>query len=207
MMSVTRVLMPHLHLVGQAAGDQLLAELDELLAVDGGFLVGEDEEADVVVVDQVLDLVDHLLRIAHAVVAPELPLRAERAGEGAAARHVGDGDAHAERHVDVFVPFQQRPVGLIASRSLTVGAAWVATICPVHEGEALDPAASLGPAPLGDGADQFDEDLLALAAHDDVDPGRFAQHLLVHEGGVDAAQHPDASGTTSLAICSTRSAT
>jgi hypothetical protein len=94
--------MPHCTLSRQVAGDQLLAELDELLAVDGGFLVGEDEEADVVIVHQVLDLVDHLLRVAHAVVAPELPLRAERAGEGTAARHVGDGHAHAERHVDVF---------------------------------------------------------------------------------------------------------
>ena len=51
-----------LDLVGQAARDQLLAELDELLAVDGRFLVGEDEEPDVVLVDQLLDLVDHLLR-------------------------------------------------------------------------------------------------------------------------------------------------
>jgi hypothetical protein len=38
-----------LDLVGQAARDQFLAELNELLAVDGRFLVGEDEEADVVV--------------------------------------------------------------------------------------------------------------------------------------------------------------
>jgi hypothetical protein len=30
----------------QAAVDQLLAEFDELLLVDGGFLVGKDEEAD-----------------------------------------------------------------------------------------------------------------------------------------------------------------
>jgi hypothetical protein len=148
MMSVTRVLMPHLHLVRQVARDQLLAELDELLAVDGGFLVGEDEEADIVVVHQVLDLVDHLaFGIAHAVVAPELPLRAERTGEGAAARHVGDGHAHAERHVDVLLPFQQRPVGADPSRSLTVGAAGVATICRRREGEALDLAAVGGPAP------------------------------------------------------------
>jgi hypothetical protein len=37
-----------LHAPRQVAGDQLLAELDELAPVDGGFLVGEDEEADVV---------------------------------------------------------------------------------------------------------------------------------------------------------------
>jgi hypothetical protein len=46
-----------------------------------------------------------------------------------------------------------------------------------------------GPVALGDGIDQVDEDLLALAAHDHVDPRRFGKHLLVHEGGVDAAEH------------------
>jgi hypothetical protein len=37
----------------QVALDQLFAELDELLAVDGGFFVGQDEEADLVVAHQV----------------------------------------------------------------------------------------------------------------------------------------------------------
>jgi hypothetical protein len=78
--------MPHSTAV---ALDQLFAELDELLAVDGGLFVGQDEEADLVVAHQGLDLVDHLLRVADAVVAPELPLAAEAAGEGAAAREVG----------------------------------------------------------------------------------------------------------------------
>ena len=72
---MTRVLMPHW--MPRSRRDQLLAELDELLLVDGRLLVGEDEEADVVVLHQRLDLVDHLLGIADAVVAPELPLRAE----------------------------------------------------------------------------------------------------------------------------------
>ena len=46
----------------EVAGDQLLAERDELLLVDGRLLVGEDEEADIVVALQRLDLVDDLLR-------------------------------------------------------------------------------------------------------------------------------------------------
>jgi hypothetical protein len=91
---VTRVLMPHLTLSGRPRAISSSQNCDELLAVDGRFLVGEDEEADLVVVDQLLDLVDHLLRVTHPVVAPELPLRAERAGERAAARHVGDGHPH-----------------------------------------------------------------------------------------------------------------
>ena len=40
-----------------------------------------------------------------------------------------------------------------------------------------------------DGADEFDQNL-AFAAHDNVDPG-LGQHLLVHEGGMDAADHRD----------------
>ena len=40
-----------LHLVGQTSSDQLLAEGDELLAIDSGFFVGKDEEADVMVFD------------------------------------------------------------------------------------------------------------------------------------------------------------
>jgi hypothetical protein len=47
---------------------------------------------------------------------------------------------------------------------------------------------------VGDGAHHLDDDLLALAADDQVDPGGFAQDLLVHEGGVDAAEHRDAIG-------------
>ena len=46
----------------------------------------------------------------------------------------------------------------------------------------------MSPTLRNDGPDHFDEDLLALAAHDGVDPGRFAQHLLEHEGRVDAAE-------------------
>ena len=65
------------HPVRQATVDQLLTEFDEFLAVDRGFLVGKYEEADAVIVHKVLDLVHDLFRIAHAVIAPEFPLRAE----------------------------------------------------------------------------------------------------------------------------------
>jgi hypothetical protein len=128
-----------LDLFRQAAGDQLLAELHELLAVDGGFLVGEDEEADLVLVHQPLDLVHHLDRIAHAVVAPELPLRAEGAGEGTAPRHVRDRDAHAERDVDVFLPLEERPVRVEPVEVLDGGGGLGRDdLVAVAEGEALD---------------------------------------------------------------------
>lgn len=116
--------------VVQAAVDQFLTEFDEFLLVDGRFLVGEDEEAPAVVVDQSLDFIDHLFRIAHAVIAPEFPLRTERAGKGTSPRHVGDCDLYAKGQVDVFLPFRIDQSGSIASRSLTVGAASVATIAP-----------------------------------------------------------------------------
>ncbi|MDZ7629934.1 MAG: hypothetical protein U5K74_00915 [Gemmatimonadaceae bacterium] len=44
------------------------------------------------------------------------------------------------------------------------------------------------------GADQVDDDLLAFAAHDVVDPRRLGEHLPVHEGAVDAAEHGDGVG-------------
>jgi hypothetical protein len=58
---------------------------------------------------------------------------------------------------------------------------------PVAEGEALDLAAVGGPAAVTDRFGQGDHDLFALAADDDVDPGRLGQDLLEHEGGMDAA--------------------
>ena len=64
-------------LIGQATVDQFLTELDKLLAVDAGFLVGQDEKADLMFVYQLLDLVHDFDRIAHPVVAPEFPLRTE----------------------------------------------------------------------------------------------------------------------------------
>ena len=192
-MSVTRVLMPHLTLSGQAARDQFFAELNELLAVDGRLFVGEDEEADLMIAHQRLDLVDHLLGIADAIVAPEFPLRAERTGERTAARHVGNSDAHAERHVDVLFPLQQRPVGIdgveILDRRRGGRRDDHAVVGGV--GEALDLGACVRPALFCDGAHEVREDLLAFAAHDDIDPRRFGQHLLVHEGRVDAAQHAE----------------
>jgi hypothetical protein len=82
MMSVTRVLMPHCTLSGSPRAISSSQNCDELLPVDRGFLVGEDEEADAVVVHQVLDLVHHLDGIAHAVVAPELPLEQKEQVKG-----------------------------------------------------------------------------------------------------------------------------
>ena len=107
-MSVTRVLMPQCTVT--LAGDQLLAERDELLAVDRRFLVREDEESDLEVAHQGFDLVGEFLRVAHPVLAPELPLRAEAAGERAAAREIRHRNPGIERHVDVLVPLEQRPV-------------------------------------------------------------------------------------------------
>ncbi len=180
-----------LDLVGQPAPDQLLAEFGELRLVDRRLLVGEDEEAHLMVVHQPLDLVDHLLRVAHPVVAPEFPLRAERAGEGTAPRHVRDRHPGAERHVDVFRPFEDRPVRIdaveILHRARRLGRH---DLVAVAEGQPVDLAAVLQIAALVDGADQVDDDLLALAAHDHVDLRRLRQHLLVHEGRMHAAQHP-----------------
>ncbi len=48
--------------------------------------------------------------------------------------------------------------------------------------------------PSRDRLHQFDDDLLALAAHDVVDPWRFAQHLGVHERRMDTAQDGDRAG-------------
>jgi hypothetical protein len=96
-----------------------------------------------------------------------------------------------ERHVDVLAPFEQRPVRvdgvevLHGRRGLRRD-----DLLAVAEGEALDPAALLEPAAPIHRTDQFHEDLLALAAHDGVDPGRLGQDLLVHEGRMHAAEHP-----------------
>jgi hypothetical protein len=97
-----------------------------------------------------------------------------------------------------LLPFQQRPVGIdrieILDRGGCLGGDDLAVVHP-DVGETLDRSPSvLGPAPLGDGTDQFAEDFLALAADDDIDPGGFRKNLLVHEGGVDAAKHPDRIG-------------
>jgi len=68
------------HLIGEAAVDEFLAKGHEFLFVDDGFFVGEDEEADAVVFDQVFDLIDHIFGLAYAVVAPEFPSVAEGTG-------------------------------------------------------------------------------------------------------------------------------
>ena len=61
----------------------------------------------------------------------------------------------------------------------------------VSEGDAAHAAAVARPAAVVDGAHEVQEHLLALAAHHGVDPRRLLQHLRVHEGAVDAAQHGD----------------
>ena len=178
-------------LVGQAAVDQLLAEFDELLLVDGRFLIRKNEEPDAVIGHQPLDLIHHLFRVAHAVVAPELPLRAEGTGKGAAPRHVRDRHLHAQRHVDVFVPFQDGPVRVdpvqVLDRGRGLGGHDLGALAI---GQPLDAAPVGRPAAIPHRIHKGHEDFFALAAHDHVDPGRFGQDLAVHEGGMDAAQHP-----------------
>ena len=178
-------------LVRQAPVDQLLTEFDEFLLVDGGFFVGQNEEANAMVIHQPLDLIHHLFRVAHAVVAPELPLRAEGTGKGAAPRHVRDRHLHAQRHVDVLVPFEDGPVRVDPVQVLHRGRGLGGDdLVPLAEGQPLDAAPVSGPAALFHGGHQRHENFLALAAYDHIDPGRFGQHLAVHEGGMDAAQHP-----------------
>jgi pimeloyl-ACP methyl ester carboxylesterase len=74
--------------------------------------------------------------------------------------------------------------------------AWRRSLCRA-EGEALDRLA-LGEVAGFEGPHHVDEDFLALAAYDEVDPGRLAQDLLVHERGVDAAEHAQGLGRVLL---------
>ena len=169
--------------------DQFLAEGDELLLVDGGLLIRQDEEADLEFFLQLDDLVDHLLRVADAVIAPELPLRAERAGEGAAPRHVGNGDADAERDVLVLGPIEDRPVGLDRVQVLDGGGGGRGDHLAVNYiGEALDRGPALHPLAARHCPGDLDHDLLALAADDRVDMRGLAENLAEHEGRVHAAQ-------------------
>ena len=184
-----------LDLVRQAARDQLFAELDELATVDRGFLVGKDEEADLMVVHQPLDFVRDLLGVAHPVISPELPLAAETAGERAAPRHVGNRHPNAQRRIQVFRPVKDRPVradsvqildGRRGLRRYDLGS--------VQKGQPLDLAPVLRPAALGACLHQGCQNLFALAPHDHIDPRRFRQDLPIHERRVDAAQHPQRTG-------------
>ncbi len=139
--------------------------------------------------DEIFDLIDDAFRIANAVIAPELPLAAKAAGEGTAARHIGDRDAHPERHVDVFFPGEDAPIGAngveIFDRRRGFGGD---DLLPVAERKPGDCAARGRPTALRDCLNEVDENLLALPAHDDVDPRRLGKDLLEHEGRVDAAQ-------------------
>ena len=142
--------------------------------------------------DEILDLIDHLDGVADPVVPPEFPLRAEGTGEGAAAGHVRYRNAHAERHIDVLRPFKQRPVGVDRVKVLYRGGRLGRhDLAPVDEGQPLDCVAGGGPLAGVDRAYQLAKNFFALAAHDNVDPGRLREHLLVHKGGVNPAEHTD----------------
>ncbi len=174
----------------QVAGGEFLAQGDELAPIDGGLLVREDEEANLVVPYQDLDLVDELLRVASAVLAPELPLRAEATGERAATREVRHRDPDPERDVDVLVPVEQRPVRRQVVEVLDDRPRGRRhDLAVLEERDALDLPALRPVRACLDGTEQFDDDLLALAADDVVDPRRLAQDLRIHERGVDAAEH------------------
>ena len=182
------------------AVDQLLAQCDELLLEDGGLFVGQDHEADVVVAHQDLDLVDELLGVPMAVGAPELPLGAEAAGEGTAAGEVGDRHPAVQRDIDVVVPVEQGPIWGQGIQVLDdrVGGGGHHLALLVEEGDALDAPTLLQVGAVVDGVEQVDDDPLAFAAHDVVDPGGLGQHLSVHEGRVNPAQHGHALGARLL---------
>jgi hypothetical protein len=181
-----------LDFVRQPACDQLVAEFNELLAVDGGLFVRKDEKADIVLGDQLFDFIDNLLGIAHPVIAPKLPLRTKGASERASPGKVRDGDAGAQRNIGVFVPFQDVPVRLDRVEILHGrGRMGRNDLIVFLESNALDRSAVFRPPLLVDCPHQLNDDFLAFAAHDDVHPGRLAQDLLVHEGGVDTAEDPN----------------
>src|SRR5579883_1180076 len=174
----------------QVAADQFLAECHELLLVDGRLFVCQNEKADIVIADQLLNLVDHALRIANSVVAPEFPLRTEAASEGAAARHVGNGHALAHRDVNILAPLEHAPVRRDRVEILYRRCRRRRDdLFALAECNAPDVAPGFDPVSAGQRAEQVHEDFLALAPHDGVDPRRFGQNLLVHEGSVDAAQY------------------
>jgi hypothetical protein len=155
-------------------------------------LVGQDEETDVVLLDQRFDLVHDLDRIADAVVAPEFPLAAEAAGERAAAREIRNRQPLAHRDVDVLVPIEDAPVGLDAVEVLDRRLGRCGDhLVAFQIGDAAHTVAVARPAAVIDRGDEVQEHLFALAPHDGVDPRRLFQHLRVHEGGMDAAQHGD----------------
>ncbi len=71
-----------------------------------------------------------------------------------------------------------------------VGSAGVATTLPSDSSAMPRTLKRVArPAAVVDRTHQVQEHLFALAAHDGVDPRRLLQHLRVHEGAVDAAEH------------------
>jgi hypothetical protein len=171
------------------AVNQFLAEGYKFLPVYGGFLVRKDKEADAMLVTQLDDLIYDRLGTADAIVAPEFPLRAERACERTSTRHIGNSHAHAQRNVIVFRPVQNAPVGLDGIQVLHGRRCGRGDHQPIDNiGKTLDGRTRLHPAAFGHRLGHLDHDLFALPAHDRVDKGRLGQNLPVHEGGVNAAE-------------------
>ena len=191
-MSVTRVLMPHLTPRSRRISSSHSATNLRRLIV--GSSSARMKKPILYSRHQHLDLVDELLRVARAVLAPELPLRAEAAGERAAARKVRHGHAAVRAGCRCTYPTRAATSpGVSVSRSLDRRVRRRGDdLAILEEGHALDRLPLAQIRAVVDRPHQLDDDLLAFAAHDVVDPRRFGQHLRVHEGRVNAAQHRDA---------------
>jgi hypothetical protein len=103
----------------------------------------------------------------------------------------------------IFVPLQDVPVGFDAVQILDGGRRLGgddlrSAVRFIGKGDAFDRVTAIQPLARIDRADDFYEDFFAFAARDRVDPGRFREHLLEHEGGVDAPQDRNGVGTLLL---------
>jgi len=164
--------------------------------VDGRLLVGQDEEPDLVLADQDLDLVDDLDRVADPIVAPELPLRAEAAGERAAVGEIRNGDPCLERNGDVFRPVEDPPVGddRVDVRDRRGGRG--RDNLPVDPGgDPADRSAITSPTAVLEAANEVEEHRLPFAADHDVDPRCFGEHLGIEEDPVHATERGERLGT------------
>ncbi len=189
-MSVTRVLMPHCKPRSRAISSSQNAM--NFLRWIVGSSSARMKKPTLCSRTSDFDLVDHRLRIAYPVVAPELPLAAEAARKRTATREVRDRNAHPHRDVDVLVPLEDAPVGqdAVEIRDRRLGRRRD-HFAAGEIGDAFHRAAVDGPRTIVDRANQVQENLFAFAAHNRVDPRRLAQHLRVHERAVDAPQHRD----------------
>ena len=66
-----------LHAGRQVAFDQFLTKLNKFTPIDRGLFIREDKKADLLLIHQCFDFIHDLKRIAHAVISPKFPLRAE----------------------------------------------------------------------------------------------------------------------------------